>query len=424
MGRELRLLALVVAAALLAGCAGGDGRSVRIGVITDCEGIYRPLEDAELSGAALPLIERGAELRGRRASDGLTAARAGGRRVELVQGCTEAGEYSALTTEVRRLIELEHVDAIVAGSFSADEVVLRDLARGHPRVIFVPTVHGPREATLRRPAPNLYRFAADHGQGVAGLASFAYTRLGWRRVAVALGGWDLGWGGADAFAAELCALGGTVTSRVQFDPGAGDASKVPRDVDGVAVFASSFYVPGALIRQLARRVGAPERHLVVGPGIADDPDVLRSTARSLEGVIGSSNVDPVRRREYLRAFRSAFPGVPDRVAAGTFVTGFRDAVEAVLRGLERAGGDTERLPAALAGLRTDLLGGAVRLDASRQGIVSTRLVRIGGGAEPSLTPLRAIGGVDQSIGGLLEPSVRPSWWPPKCRRQQPPPWAR
>ena len=68
------------------------------------------------------------------------------------------------------------------------------------------------------------------------------------------------------------------------------------------------------------------------------------------------------------------------------------------------------------GLRTDLLGGAVRLDANRQGIVSTRLVRIGGGAEPSLTPLRAIGGVDQSIGGLLEPSVRPSYWPPKCRR--------
>ena len=88
----------------------------------------------------------------------------------------------------------------------------------------------------------------------------------------------------------------------------------------------------------------------------------------------------------------------------------------MLRGLERAGGDTERLPAALAGLRTDLLGGAVRLDANRQGIVSTRLVRIGGGAEPSLTPLRAIGGVDQSIGGLLEPSVRPSYWPPKCRR--------
>ena len=163
---------------------------------------------------------------------------------------------------------------------------------------------------------------------------------------------------------------------------------------------------------------------MVGPGIADDPDVLRSTARSLDGVVGSSNVDPAQRREYLRAFRSAFPGVPDSVAAGTLVTGFRDAVEAVLGGLERAGGDTERLPAALAALRADLLRGAVRLDGNRQAIVSTRLVRIGGGAEPALTPLRSIPAVDQSIGGLLAPSMRPSYWPPKCRRQQPPPWAR
>ena len=67
---------------------------LRIGVIIDCVGIYRSLEDAELSGASLPLIERGAELRGRRASDGLSAARVAGRRVELVRGCTEAGEFS------------------------------------------------------------------------------------------------------------------------------------------------------------------------------------------------------------------------------------------------------------------------------------------------------------------------------------------
>ena len=65
-----------------------------------------------------------------------------GRRVELVPGCTEVYEFSTLTTELRRLVELEHVDAIVAASGGADQIVLRDVARRYPGVIFLPVVHG------------------------------------------------------------------------------------------------------------------------------------------------------------------------------------------------------------------------------------------------------------------------------------------
>ena len=86
--------------------------------------------------------------------------------------------------------------------------------------------------------------------------------------------------------------------------------------------------------------------------------------------------------------------------------GFRDGVEAVLRGIERSGGDARRLPAALAQLRTDLLGGPVRLDGARQAVVTSRLVRIGSGGE--LTTVRSIPDVDQSLGGLLVPSASPS----------------
>ena len=109
------------------------------------------------------------------------------------------------------------------------------------------------------------------------------------------------------------------------------------------------------------------------------------------------------------------------------VRGFRDAVEAVLRGIERSDGDARRLPAALAQLRTDLLGGPVRLDGARQAVVTSQLVRIGigRGGEPSLTPVRSIPDVDQSLGGLLDPAASPSERPAPCRRGQArPPWAR
>ena len=70
-------LALVVAAALLAAGCGGRDRTVRIGVITDCEGVFASGSDAILAGAQLPLIERGAKLVGHRAFGG-HPRRAGG----------------------------------------------------------------------------------------------------------------------------------------------------------------------------------------------------------------------------------------------------------------------------------------------------------------------------------------------------------
>ena len=53
--------------------------------------------------------------------------------------------------------------------------------------------------------------------------------------------WDAGWGSRDAFTAEFCALGGDVAAHVGvdfFDPKGSEVARVPRDVDGVAVFAS------------------------------------------------------------------------------------------------------------------------------------------------------------------------------------------
>ena len=427
MRRDSRRLALVLAAAVLAGCPGGGGeRPLRIGVVVDCTGIFRSLEDAELSGAALPLIERGARLTGRRAAEGLTPARVAGRRVEIVRGCTEASEFSTFTTELRRLAEREQVDVVVAAGVGADEIVLRDVARSHPRTLFVAVAHGPREATLIRPAPNLYRFVADHAQGVAGLASYAYHRLGWRRATVALGDWDAGWGARDAFVAEFCSLGGRITrprAVPLFDPSGDDVERIPRDVDGVAVFATPFFGPTAFMRRLARRVGEPAREIVVGPGLVDDPALLatiavRSTASSR--VVGRLG----RMHAYLRAFARVFPGVPARVAAGEPVSGYRDAMEAVLRALERAGGDAARLPAELAGLqrRPDRRPGAARRAPSGGRVDGARAHRRGrrrhagaGGDD------RGRGPVDRRALAAVGPAGHPA---AACRpRREPPPWA-
>jgi branched-chain amino acid transport system substrate-binding protein len=311
---------------------------------------------------------------------------------------------------------------------------VRDVAARYPRVTFLPVAHGPREVTLHDRAPNVFATAGDEGQGVAGLATYAYRTLGWRRAAVATGPWDAGWGERDAFVAEFCALGGRVTRQIQplpFDPNGRDVRSIPRDVDGVAVFSLDVFDPAGFLDRLAGRLRDPRR-IVVGPTTVDNADLLRRAAPALAGVTGSSFLPPARRspgmRAYLRAMRRTFPQVPADTARSDVVLGYRTAVETLLRALTRAHGDPARLPAGLGAVTTDLPGGPRRLDANHAAVVDSALVRIGRphglGADPSLTQVGSVAGVDQSIGGVLAPGHMPGSADPACRRAPPPPWAR
>ena len=424
-----------VAAVLLGafgfGC-GAEKEPYRIGVIADCEGLLHPLRGDELAAAQLPLIQRGASHRGSDPADGITTTEVAGRPVKLVTGCSEVGEFSTVTQEARRLIENEHVDALVAGTWSVDEVVLRTIAQRHPDVTVVPVVHGPREVTLGRAPRNLYRVAADEVQGTAGLGTYAYRRLGWRTAAVAYADWISGWDPRDAFVREFCALGGRIASQVavtDFDPVA-DVAKVPRDVDGVAVFAGQPFDPSRFLDRLARRVGEPSRRMVVGAGITAEPDWLRNVARPLAGVVGSSYQPATMggsRLAYRAAYARAFPGRSKEGVDGAIVGGFHNSVAAIVGALQRAHGDPARVRAQLSGLDADLLDVPTRLDANRQAVVPAYLVRIvaprGVNAPVRLAPVRTIPGVDQSIGGLLDAGRVPTSGPLACRRAAAPPWA-
>ena len=193
-----------------------------------------------------------------------------------------------------------------------------------------------------------------------------------------------------------------------------------RDVDGVAVFGGSYFDASGFLKRLAQRTDDPSRQIVAGPALMDEPTTLRATSRALAGVTGSSYAYPPRMRAYLRDYSRAFPGVPASLASSELVTGYRDAVEAILLALEHADGSSARLPAELRRLRINLLGGPVRLDDNGQAVISTSLVRIGepeaAGRQPFLEPVGRRHGVDQSVGGPLAPSLASGSRPAACKR--------
>jgi branched-chain amino acid transport system substrate-binding protein len=410
---------------------------VRIGLLTDCRGLFTGYEDGALAGAELPLLERGARLTNGRPSGGVSKARVAGRDVELVRGCTESSEFTILVEEARRLVEAEGVDAVVGPISEADGLEVRELARKHPDVVFIPAWSGAQELTLRHPAANVYRFDTDEAQDVAGLGSYAYRELGWRSATVVADPSAVGWQEEAAFVAEFCALGGKVTARLSTwsDFGKLAPARSLGQADGVAVLAYGglFSPPAGFVPALVRAVGSPRTRMVVGSYVLDDSNTLAPVTGLPVGVVGASSIPPAdatrAMRAYRTAFSTAFPGLPLADAQTPIVLAFHDAMEGLLRGIEAADGDLSdgrrRLREELARVRFNAPSGPVRLDRNRQAVRSTYLQRVSAdGGKRVFRLVRVVPDVEQTFGGLLSNAPAPGPGSQPCRKASPPRWAR
>ncbi len=428
----------MAAAALLllgvTGCA-GDEDPIRIGLLTDCQGPFRAYEEVELSGAELPLVRRGARLVGVTPTAGVTPAVVAGRKVELVRGCSELGEHAVFIEEARRLVEQEHVDAVVGGA----SIAAREVARLYPDVPFLATFWEEQETTLRRPAPNLYRFTADFGQQAAGLGAYAYNQLGWRHASIVAGNQPAGWGGAAAFVAEFCALGGTIDTQVYRSPypPENDASVAARVVasgsDGVASFLTPFDSATTVVGELLKRLDDPSRRLLLWDQQLEDSTFLSTLGAKLDGVALTSRfrsgAPSKALADYQARYRAAFPRIPAGFEQWSLVVGYADSVEALLTALERADGDLSdgraRLREELARIRLVLPRGDVHLDANRQVVTDVPLVRLRRRGGATVTePISIANDVEQTFAGLLSQAPPPGPRSQPCRKTTPPPWAR
>jgi len=430
--RLAAIFAVAACAALASGCA-GDERPFRLGVLTDCQGPFHAYEDAELSGIELPFVERGARLRGPAPTNGVTDATAGGRKIQLVRGCAETGEYTVFLEEARRLVEKEHVDAIVGGNGPS----IRDVARLYPTVPFIATFWDDQEVTLRDPASNVYRFTTDYGQQVAGLGGYAYHDLGWRRASILAGDGSSGWAAAAAFIAEFCSLGGKIADEVYSSPWvpqkdvAGQALR--SHPDGVAVLLTGLDGPLDLTRGVLRGLKDPPKQLLLTGPLVEDPSLLQPIARRLDGVVSTSLIPvtaPTRElSDYRERYKMTFKGLPPSIGDFSFVLGYGDSVRALLAAVDETGGDLSdgrrHLRRALARLRIDLPRGEVRLDSHRQAVTDVPLVtmRWENGALVAKS-LRVSHDVEQTFGGLLSAAPPPGPGTQKCVKTTPPRWAR
>jgi branched-chain amino acid transport system substrate-binding protein len=349
----------------------------------------------------------------------VTGVSIAGHPVRLVFGCSDTTTGSALA-EARRLVDRIGVRILIGPLGGNQGLALQDFARRRPDVAFV---NGTSSAQLLDPAPNFFSFHSNGAAWTAGLGTYAFNKLGWRK-AILVG--DLqddvfNWTQAAGFIAEFCSLGGKITKRIWVPPGTQDYStliqQVPASGTDGFFFASYPETVVAFAKAYPGLRGNISKRVI--PGSFSDLGGLKSLKKRLRGLVGGGAVGPGW-DAYMRRYRRSFP--KNLTFAGSyFDIYYHDAMAATLDGLAAVGGDLSngerRFMAALARVRMNSAPGPVRLDEHHQAIAFNYVYRNG-------RPIRSIPGVDRTFGGSFSAAdPPPTRSTPKCVKRTPPPWA-
>jgi branched-chain amino acid transport system substrate-binding protein len=406
--------------------------AIKIGVLTTCGGPFASFEQESLSGAKYALVkDAGGKAAGQGAQDQVTGATVAGKPVSISFGCSDATPDKAVA-EARRLVESVGVK-ILLGPLSGDEgVAVANYAKSVPGVTFVNGTSGAQSTTLSVKAPNFFRFGGDGAQWMAGLGTYAYKTLGWKKVAILGEDYSYPYTMAAGFVKEFCSLGGDITARnwvpLSQTDWSSPVAKLPRNVDGVLLLTGGTNTVAAEkgFQQLGEN---PGKKLIGGSSVMDPTSF--AVGDSLVGLTGGSPVPlggtDAAWKEYTNGFGKVYPKAP---VDSLFTVLYYDGMEAIIKGLEQAKGDLSNnekaLQSALAAMQPSFPNGPVKLDSNRNSVQPAYVTQITkDNGKLGFKVVKKVDSVDQTFGGLFgATSPPPSRTSPSCTSGNPPPWSK
>ena len=418
-----------------------SGGTIKIGVLSDCEGAFGSFFEPTASGANLALIRHaGGKPAGEKPTDGIEGATIAGKDIEIVgYGCADDTADKAIE-EARRLVEQEDADILV-GPLSGDEgIAVANYAKENPEKTFVNGIAGAQDSTLKVQAPNFFRFHPDGAQWSAGLGDYAYNELGWKKAAIVGDDYSFPYTSLAGFVAEYCAIGGDITKRVWAPLGEEDyssyISQIPEDIDGLYVGIGGSGLINFL-KQYKEQRGEIDTKKMMGNVFWDDPLVLKEVGKDLiGGVTGAmtaadSNEPAVQ--SYIEDLKTNYGDEIAGAGPSVFTYGYYTGMTAVLKALEEVEGNVEDqapLQEALAGLTLsgdEAPWGDVSLDENRQAISNVFVKKIvadkTGDGVPDVQTISRIPDVDQTFNGVFSADTpAPDRDNPECKKGTPPPW--
>jgi branched-chain amino acid transport system substrate-binding protein len=248
----------------------------------------------------------------------------------------DRGNPRDAVSAVRRLIDVNHVPAIIGGAMSSTAESTLPVADQAQVVLLSPTATKPD--LVGRSSYFFRLWPSDNYDGSV-MAQAAYRQLRLRRVAILYVNVAYGVGITDVFARNFQQLGGQIVSRDGYAQGQTDFRTLLTRI--AAQRPDAIYIPGYVaevgnILRQARELNLQIRF--IGVNSFYDPQLLEIAGPAAEGAVFTyptfdvASADPAV-RNFVSAFRARYHRDPDAFAAQGY-----DAYRVMRLGLGRASG--------------------------------------------------------------------------------------
>jgi branched-chain amino acid transport system substrate-binding protein len=368
-------------------------QEIVVGVIATGPGTFEAAGQDAFRGLDLAVDKFGAEV--------------SGKSIRVVKKETDGTPEGALVA-ARDLVEDDGADVIIGPLTDDEGLRLKTYAKTVPSTTFIIGSAGAQELTLSDPVANLFRFGTDAVQWQAGLGSFAYHDLGYRRIVVVAEDASYPYAQVGGFMTEFCNAGGHVPEKVWVAPGTQDftavVAQIPTAVNAIFVALDSQDTLAFLTAYDAAGGTAP---IIAGAGSLD-ATVLSATGTVRERLIGvpsasavvDVNAEPAW-NEFVADYVAAYPDADSPSAYSYF---YYTAAQAALLAFEQVdgnlGSDQTKLKDALSTLAFSSPTGPVRLDRNRQAVTNVFVTVVDVDANGSLYHkiVRVMPNVNQTLG--------------------------
>ncbi len=318
--------ALAMSAAMLAGCSGTTGDTVKIGLNFELSGSVADYGTKELKGANIAIKQFN-----EREDKPFT--------VEAVE-IDDKGQPAESIAAITKLVEQDQVVGVVGPATSASSIATYEFASSKSVPVISPSATQV-DAMMKadgEPYEYAWRICFEDSYQGKGMAEYAYNELGLRKVAIANEISDYGTGLASAFKDEFTALGGEIVDQTQYQSGDKDFASFITKIKGLdfdGIYIAGYYNEAAQIVKAAQADGIDKP--IIGADGLDSADFISqigtSAANNIYYTTAYTAIDPSDElQKFIDDYKAEYDEDPSMFAALAY-----DATNLLLSNLEASG---------------------------------------------------------------------------------------